>query len=63
MMQKMKVMMADLVDWYAMLDHITAGTADFPAIPEPAEKKSASESARPIQRSVSNEEGQKLELM
>jgi transposase-like protein len=63
MMQKMKVMMADLVDWYAMLDHLTAGTADFPAVPEPAEKNPASESAKPIQRSVSNEEGQKLELM
>ncbi|MFN7300616.1 MAG: hypothetical protein ACK5U7_03980, partial [Bacteroidota bacterium] len=33
MMQKMKVMMADLVDWYAMLDHLTAGVATFPAVP------------------------------
>ena len=62
-MQKMKVMMADLVDWYAMLDHITAGTADFPAVPEPVGKETASESSQPMQRSVRNEEGQKLELM
>ena len=34
MMQKMKVMMADLVDWYAMLDHVTAGTSVFATIPE-----------------------------
>jgi hypothetical protein len=32
MMQKLKVMMADVVDWYAMLDHLAAGTAKFSAI-------------------------------
>jgi hypothetical protein len=64
MMQKMKVMMADSMDWDAMLNHLTAGRADFPAVPEPAEKKHASENVQPTQRSyVSNEEGQKLELM
>lgn len=32
MMQKLKVMMADLVDWYAMLDHLAAGTTEFPVV-------------------------------
>jgi hypothetical protein len=29
MMQKLRVMMADLVDWYAMLDHLAAGSSEF----------------------------------
>lgn len=32
MMQKLKVMMADVVDWYAMLDHLAAGTTEFSAV-------------------------------
>jgi transposase-like protein len=64
MMQKMKVMMADLVDWYAMLDHLIAGTTEFPAVPEIAEKTFGPENSLPTKRSyVRNEEGQKLEPM
>ena len=64
MMQKMKVMMADLVDWYAMLDHLTAGTADFPAVPELTEKKTQTESTKPVERLFAgNEEGQNMELI
>lgn len=29
--------MADLVDWYAVLDHLAAGEASFPAVGEPPE--------------------------
>lgn len=34
MMQKLKVMMADRVEWYGMLDHLMAGTAEVPAVRE-----------------------------
>jgi hypothetical protein len=37
MMQKLRIMMADLVDWYAMLNHLAAGTTSFPAVGEPPE--------------------------
>jgi hypothetical protein len=39
MMQKMKVLMADFVDWHAMLNHLTAGVTVFPAVPENGIKK------------------------
>ena len=38
MMQKLKVMMADVVNWYAMLDHLAAGTAEFSAIGDKNER-------------------------
>jgi hypothetical protein len=64
MMQKMKVMMADLVDWYAMLDHLTAGVTDFPAVPEKADQEAETSKAAAKQGlKVQSEEGRGLELV
>jgi hypothetical protein len=64
MMQKMKMMMADLVDWYAMLNHLTAGVTDIPAVPEKPGHKSASKKAAPSQvLKETSEEGNRLELI
>jgi hypothetical protein len=62
MMQKMKVMMADLVDWYAMLDHLTAGVTVFPAVPENGVKRNKTDHIIQLETSLANqEEWQKLE--
>jgi hypothetical protein len=64
MMQKMKVMMADLVDWYAILDHLTAGVATFPAVPEKSDPEAeTTKSAAKHVLTVQSEEGKGLELM
>lgn len=48
MMQKLKVMMSDRVDWYAMLDHLVAGTSEFPAIGDKAEEDSGAISPKKL---------------
>jgi len=64
MMQKMKVMMADKVDWHAMMYHLTAGVADFPAVPEkPSPTAEATQAAQKQRLKVKSEEGQGLELV
>jgi len=65
MMQKMKVMMADRVDWYGMLDHLTAGRAGFEAVPEvlPDKPEKGNPGFRDKQRFQINEEGRRLAIM
>jgi hypothetical protein len=64
MMQKMKVMMADKVDWHAMLNHLSAGKANFPAVPEQSEPKAGAKSAGlETALKVNSEEGRGLELI
>jgi hypothetical protein len=64
MMQKMKVMMADQVDWYAMLDHLAAGATKFPAVPEKSRPKESTKKAAPTQvLTATSEEGHNLELI
>lgn len=59
MMQKLKVMMADLVDWYAMLDHLAAGTAEFAAIGDKNERLSQ-EGRPPNERKAESQQGSNL---
>ena len=59
MMQKLKVMMADVVNWYAMLDHLAAGTAEFSTIADKNDNLSQ-EVRPPIENNADFKQGSKL---
>ena len=64
MMQKMKVMMAGMVDWDAMLNYLTAGTTNFPAVPEKPGPEAETQKADPGRvLTAKSEEGNRLELI
>lgn len=64
MMQKMKVMMTDLVDWDAMLNYLTSGVTNFPAVPEKSDPEAETIKAAPSQvLTAKSEEGNHLELI
>jgi len=64
MMQKMKVMMADRVDWYAMLNHLTADVTNFQAIPERSDPEAGTQTTVTKQGlKVKSDDGRGLELI